>query len=82
MTIKEFKNIISKENDQIVVTTSGNEDIYVIDKDKMKVLGWICGTEPDHFTIYSGLSDRKSWNAVNRFSETLPNERGLLQQVN
>lgn len=80
MTIKEFEEIVKKENDQIVVAISGNEDVYVInsDEDEMKILAWICGAECDHFTIYSGLSDRKSWNAVNHFSETLPNKRGLL----
>lgn len=82
MTVKEFKNIIQKEDNQIVVTQDGNGDIYVIDSTEMKVLAWVCGAESDHFAIYSGLSDRKSWNAINDFGETLPNERGLLQQVN
>ena len=82
MTIKEFEEIVKKENNQIVVAISGNEDVYVInsDEDEMKILAWICGSEADHFTIYSGLSDRKSWNAVYEFAETLPNKRGLLQQ--
>lgn len=82
MTVNEFKNIIQKEDNQIVVAISGNEDVYVInsDEDEMKILAWICGSEADHFTIYSGLSDRKSWNAVYEFAETLPNKRGLLQQ--
>ena len=47
-------------------------------KEFKKVLAWVCGEESDHFTIYSGLSDRTSWSAVNHFSETLPNKRGLL----
>lgn len=81
MTIKEFENVIQKE-DNIVVTTSDNGDIYVIDSDKMEILAWICGEESNYFTIYSGLSDRKSWNAVNDFAETLPNDRGLSQQAN
>ena len=79
MTIQEFKNVIEKGN-QIVVATSGNGDVYIIDSDEMKILAWICSAEPDHFTIYSGLSDRESWETINNFSETLPNERGLLQQ--
>ena len=79
MTIKEFEKIVKKENNQIVVAISGNEDVYVInsDEDEMKILAWICGSEADHFTIYSGLSDRESWETINNFSETLPNERGL-----
>lgn len=77
MTIKEFEDIVKKENNQIVVTQDDSGDIYVIDSDKMKVLAWICGKESNHFTIYSGLSDRKSWNAVNHFAETLPNDRCL-----
>lgn len=81
MTILEFKNIIKRE-DNVVVTQDYKGDVYVIDSNKMEVLAWICGKESNHFTIYSGLSDRKSWNAVNDFAETLPNERGLLQQVN
>ena len=79
MTIQEFKNIIRKEDNQIVVVQDDNEDIYVIDSNEMNVLAWICGAEPDHFTLYSGLSDRASWRAVNNFAETLPNERGLSQ---
>ena len=81
MTIQEFKKIIVKEDNQIVVAISGNEDVYVInsDEDEMKILAWICGSEADHFTIYSGLSDRDSWEAVNHFAETLPNKRGLQQ---
>ena len=79
MTIKEFEKIVKKENNQISVATSGNEDVYVInsDEDEMKILAWICGSEADHFTIFSGLSDRKSWETVNSYAETLPNERGL-----
>lgn len=77
MNIKEFKKIIEKENNQIAVATSGNKDVYVINSDEMKILAWICGAEANHFTIYSGLSDRKSWKTINNFAETLPNERGL-----
>lgn len=82
MTIKKFKKILKKEDNQIVVTTSDNEDVYIIDSDKMEVLAWICGEGSNHFTIYSGLSSRASWNAINDFAETLPNERGLSQQAN
>lgn len=84
MTVKEFKNIIQKEDNQIVVAISDNEDVYVInsDEDEMKILAWICGSEADHFTIYSGLSDRTSWNVIYEFAETLPNKRGLSQQAN
>lgn len=82
MTIQEFKKIIKKEDNQIIVTQDDNGDIYVIDSNEMKILAWICGEESDHFTLYSGLSDRKSWRAVNDFAETLPNERGFLQQAN
>lgn len=82
MTIQEFKNIVKKENNQIVVTQDDKRDVYVIDSDKMDVLSWICGKDPNHFTVYSGLSDRRSWNAINDFAETLPNDRGLSQQAN
>ena len=67
MTIKEFEKIVKKENNQIAIAISGNEDVYVInsDEDEMKILAWICGSEADHFTIYSGSyrdweTDRKS----------------------
>lgn len=82
MKIQDFRNIVEKENNQIAVATTGNRDVYVIDSNEMKVLAWICGEEANHFTIYSGLSDRKSWETVNNFAETLPNERGLLKQAN
>lgn len=83
MTIKEFEEIVKKENNQIVVAISGNKDVYVInsDEDEMKILAWICGSEADHFTIYSCLSDRKSWNAVDEFAETLPNKRGFVAAI-
>ena len=80
MTIEEFKKIIVKEDNQIVVTQDDSGDVYVIDKNEMNVLAWICGKEADHFTIYYGLSDRKSWNAVSHFAETLPNKRGLQRE--
>ena len=80
MTIKEFEKIVKKENNKIVVAQDNGWDVYVIDKDKMNVLAWICGEESDHFTIYYGLSDRESWKAINSFAETLPSERGLLLQ--
>ena len=82
MTIQEFEKIVKKENNQIVVTQDNGGDVYVIDIKEMKILAWICGKEANYFTIYHGLSDRKSWKAVNSFAETLPNERGLLQQAN
>lgn len=81
MNIEEFKKIIEKEN-EIAVAATRNDDVYVIDQNEKKVLAWISGKESNHFTIFSGLSDRKSWNAVNDFAETLPNERGLLKQAN
>lgn len=81
MNIEEFKKIIEKEN-EIAVAATRNDDVYVIDQNEKKVLAWISGKESNYFTIFSGLSDRKSWNAVNDFAETLPNERGLLKQAN
>ena len=75
MTIQEFKNIIENEN-QIVVQDD-NKDVYVIDLNNKEVLAWVSGSATEYFTIYSGLSDRKSWGAINDFSETLTNERGL-----
>lgn len=82
MTIQEFKDIIKKEVNHVTVAQRDNGDLYVIDTSNMKILAWICGKEANHFTIYSGLSDRVSWRAVNHFAETLPNERGLSRQVN
>lgn len=82
MTILEFKNIVKKEYNQIAVTQDDSGDVYVIDSNKMEVLAWICGKESDHFTLYSGLSDRASWKAVNDFAETLPNKRGLSMRAN
>ena len=76
MTIEKFKKIIEKEN-EIAVAATRNDDIYIIDQNEKKVLAWISGKESNFFTIFSGLSDRESWGAVNSYAETLPNERGL-----
>ena len=76
MTIEEFKKIIEKEN-KIAVAATRNDDVYIIDQNEKKVLAWISGKEADFFTIFSGLSGRTSWGAINSYAETLPNERGL-----
>ena len=76
MTIEEFKKIIEKEN-KIAVAATRNDDVYIIDQNEKKVLAWISGEKADFFTIFSCLSDRKSWETINNFSETLPNDRGL-----